>query len=117
MKRVAPEAMTLLQAYTWPGNIRELRNVVERAVILSEDEAITVRDLPADLGEKYDTFADEPGGGDRSLQTIRQRYAEAEKQHIARLLQEFAGHRATVAQVLQISERTLYRKLREYHLV
>jgi DNA-binding NtrC family response regulator len=120
MKRVAPEVMALLQAYPWPGNIRELKNVVERAVILSDGEIITIRDLPGDLRGERDKVEDDAhvlGGEDRSLQALQQRYAEVEKRHIARLLQEYAGHRAMVAQVLQISERTLYRKLREHHLV
>jgi two-component system NtrC family response regulator len=114
-RRISPAAMALLQAYSWPGNVRELRNVLECAVMLSTGEEITVRDLPADLWSKSVRF---PGGAWRtlSLKALKERYRTYEQQHLATLLRKYAGYRAPVARILQISERTLYRKIREYHL-
>jgi DNA-binding NtrC family response regulator len=107
-KTLAPEAVEILKGYGWPGNIRELQNVIDSAVIIAEGQVVMPADLPAvvrgpvpaadlDLGENF------------SLK-------ELEKRYIALLLERFQGHRAKVAKVLQISERNLYRKLREYKL-
>ncbi|RMF93149.1 MAG: sigma-54-dependent Fis family transcriptional regulator [Nitrospinota bacterium] len=114
-KRITPEAMSILQSYSWPGNIRELRNILERAVILSEGDEITARDLPADLrGEP--NFWVKNGIPILSLPQLKERYLEVEKQHIATLLARYGGHRSTVARLLQISERNLYRKIKQYQL-
>lgn len=103
------EALALLRAYDWPGNVRELHNVVERALILSDGDRVTVDDLPSNLRQEKT----------RRIEKIladRPSLAELEKAYITRLLQEFDGHRARVAEILGISERTLYRKLKSLSL-
>ncbi len=102
-KTIEPEAMNALMSYPWPGNIRELQNVIERAIILSEGPAIMVHDLPANLLESP---------ADPVLGTLK----ELEREAIARALSLYGGHRARAARMLGISERNLYRKIKEYDL-
>ena len=107
-KTLAPEALELLRAYAWPGNIRELQNVIESAVIIAEGPVIQAQDLPVAVrGAAQCAGVDL--AEDMSLEELERRY-------ISVLLERFEGHRAKVARVLKISERNLYRKLRAYHL-
>ncbi len=106
-KLVSPGAARVLSAYDWPGNVRQLRHVIERALVLADADAITPADLPAEVRE-----ADTRFGPDRPALTL----AEMERRHIARVLAEVGGHRAHAAQLLGISERNLYRKIHEHGL-
>ena len=108
-KRFTPAALERLARYAWPGNARELLHLVERAVILSPDDEIGVDHLPAEVqrcgpGPALTTSAELP-----TLQ-------ELERCHIERVLGVVTGNRARAAQILGISERTLYRKVKEYGL-
>lgn len=114
-KQLTEQARNKLRAYPWPGNIRELKNVVERAIILSGDAAriapehITLRNedaapysyQAARKGLHLD-FEQEP-----TLEDLERRY-------LGVLLEKFAGHRGKVARTLGISERNVYRLLRKY---
>ncbi len=103
------EAMDVLTTHHWPGNVRELQNVIERAVILVEGRTIEARNLPGTLRVPA-TLPEHTGDGDYpTLEDIERRY-------IATLLREMDGRRARVARVLGISERNLYRKLKDYRL-
>ena len=105
---VSPEAMALLQAHDWPGNVRELQNTIERASLLTKSD----RTVPDDLPENVRAAAPQPreeAGLPRSLR-------EAEGRHIAEVLQGVDGHRASAARILGISERQLYRKLKDHGL-
>nr|WP_310601478.1 sigma-54 dependent transcriptional regulator [Desulfobulbus sp.] len=95
-------AMACILNYNWPGNIRELRNVIERSIILAENGIITERCLPREMVES--AAAD---GTDLTL-------ASVEKQHILRMLDFHGGNRQKTADTLAISRKTLYRKLNEY---
>jgi DNA-binding NtrC family response regulator len=107
--RISPEALPLLKRYQWPGNIRELRNVIERAMILAEGESVEPQHLPGNLQSKTAAHFDFPKGEPPTLE-------QAEKLYIGRLLRENGGNRARVAKILDISERNLYRKIKEYGL-
>jgi len=107
-KSLTPEALEVLKAYPWPGNIRELQNVVESAAIIAEGREIHGRDLPVAV-RGQGPQAELDLSGDLTLEELERRY-------ISILLQRFNGHRAKVARVLGISERNLYRKLRAFHL-
>jgi two-component system response regulator AtoC len=101
------DTLSALQAYSWPGNVRELHNVVERALILADGEGeVRLDDLPVNLRQEGSSTMQE-------LTTQRPSLAELENAYIQRLLVELGGHRARVAEVLGISERTLYRKLKQ----
>ncbi len=104
---IAPEALELLTRYEWPGNVRELKNVIERALILAEGDCIEPEHLPGSLHTRASGLFDFPEGRCPTL-------AEAERLYIQRLLSENAGNRARVAKILGISERNLYRKIKEY---
>lgn len=98
---VRQDALELLVDHSWPGNVRQLENVVERAVILRKAGLVQPSDLPQEMGS---TAA---GDSSRSLD-------ELERQHILQLLEECGGNRSRVARILGISRRTVYRKLRQY---
>lgn len=104
-KKISSEAMELLlNNHDWPGNIRELQNVVHRAVILSEDDQIRPADLPSNFQDSFN-FTDESG------EELIAPLEEIERRYIAFLLKRFNGHRGKVAKILKMSERNLYRKL------
>jgi len=98
---IAPAALARLEAYAWPGNIRELRNVLERAMVLSENGRISEDDLPPEL-----SVASSPGAASRDT------LAETERDHILRILRECGGNKRVAAQRLGISRSTLYERLR-----
>ncbi len=106
---VTDEAMEMLMVYSWPGNIRELQNVIERAIIMSEDEYISPKDLPTNIRRAAHAGENEEA---ESLIPLK----EMEKKYIIQVLQRMDGHRGKAAKALNISERTLYRKLREYSI-
>ncbi len=106
---IAPEVIERLERYDWPGNVRELRNVLERALILAEGDRIEVEDLPGNLQVRFPFIGESQNHGSPTLE-------QAEKLYIARLLKENDGNRAKVARILDISERNLYRKIKQYGL-
>ncbi|MBI4602002.1 MAG: sigma-54-dependent Fis family transcriptional regulator, partial [Planctomycetes bacterium] len=88
----------------WPGNIRELRNVLEQAAILGDGKRIAPSDLPPHIRKL---------GRGRMLFRLKS-LADVEKQHIQRVLEETEGNKAKAASILGISRETLYQKLRQY---
>ncbi|MCF5210205.1 sigma-54 interaction domain-containing protein [Pseudomonas syringae] len=98
--RVDAEAIKLLSLYSYPGNIRELRNILERARLFTDDGVIRVQDLPAEVR----------GQGEAVGVTYRQQDDGLEK--LAHALRVFNGSRSELARELGLSERTLYRRLR-----
>jgi DNA-binding NtrC family response regulator len=111
-KTVTREAMRKLIAYDWPGNVRELKNVVERAIILSRNSR-TIRPQHLTFGacrqEASGLQLDVPGDGEPTLE-------ELELSYLRMLLEKYAGHRATVARIMGISERQVYRLIRKHGL-
>jgi two-component system, NtrC family, response regulator AtoC len=104
---LSTEARRRLETYSWPGNIRELRNTMERAVALSITDIIEADHiLPKTDGPSVST-------GNMETPNIL-RLDEVERHHILRVLNEVGGNRERAAVLLGISARTLYRKLREY---
>jgi len=101
--RLDAAALATLQAYEFPGNVRELRNLLQRAVLTCRDGVIRAADL------HLPTAAVSALAGAQPL-------AEVERAHIRALLDAHAGHRNRVATALGITERTLYRKLKRYDL-
>jgi DNA-binding NtrC family response regulator len=101
--RLDAGALAALQAYEFPGNVRELRNLLQRAVLTCQDGVIHAADLhlPAAAAP---------------VQPGTHALADVERAHIRALLDVHAGHRGRVATALGITERTLYRKLRRYGL-
>jgi DNA-binding NtrC family response regulator len=102
---ITPEALKLLVDYDWPGNIRELENVIERAVILARTESLTPKELP--LWKKELQAPAKREGPLVSLENM-------ERDHIARTLAGTGYHKSKSAEILGISRRTLDRKIAEY---
>jgi DNA-binding NtrC family response regulator len=104
---VAPGALAILRGYAWPGNIRELRNTVERAMILVDGEVIGEEQLPPDMQASLPEAA-----------TLRMPLGipldRVEKEYILASLQKSGGNKARTAEALGISEKTLYNKLNRY---
>ncbi len=105
--RTSPEAMDVLRRYPWPGNARELENVIERALILCDADVILPEHLP--LGVRLPPLPSTDGGTPGARPTL----AEAEQRYIRQVIEECSGHRQRAAKILGISERNLYRKLKE----
>ncbi len=112
-KQVTPEAMRQLINYPWPGNIRELKNVVERALILSgEASGIGLEQLAFSTAFNKKSATPAPHF---SLTFEREpSLEEIEKHYLGLLLEKYQGHRATVAKTLGISERNTYRLIKKY---
>jgi transcriptional regulator of acetoin/glycerol metabolism len=103
---VAPEALALLRAYRWPGNIRELRNVLERASLLADDGVIRPEHLPEMVRGEVPSARPEHAALRHAGST---KLTDAE---LARIAAGFVGMRRDLAAQLGISERTLYRRLK-----
>jgi len=111
-RRLGERALAVLERHDWPGNVRELQHALEAAMVVCDGEEILPRHLPRTLAEAPASApADEAGSA--SLPTLE----EMERAHVARALEAAEGHRARAARLLGISERNLYRKLREYGLL
>ncbi|HEX6625068.1 MAG TPA: sigma-54 dependent transcriptional regulator [Pyrinomonadaceae bacterium] len=126
---VLPEALAALKAYHWPGNVRQLRNTLERAILLSNDALITAADLPPELSNRAPVYTPafapmSPGGPLGSVMNAAGQPAgdvpaplrEVERQQILAALEQTNWHRGKTAEILGISPSTLYRRLRDYNL-
>ena len=107
---VAPDAMKLMMAYPWPGNITELEGCLQRAVTLSSGSILQPADFPAYLEPSAHAFAVEATGALADIVPL----AELEKKTIMNALERLRGDKITTARLLGIGKTTLYRKLREY---
>ena len=109
---ISQEAMNHLQQQEWPGNVRDLENSVERAIVLCEERTLQVQHFLSGpmTGGKSSPAAGSTNIGSSPLVSI----AEMEKRMIIRALEEFEGNRTRAAEALRISIRTLRNKLRDY---
>ncbi|MDP6040539.1 MAG: sigma-54 dependent transcriptional regulator [Candidatus Latescibacteria bacterium] len=108
---LSERALELLMKYNWPGNIRELENYIERAIVICQEDQISEKHLPLDILAN-ETASGRGGGGIEVGTTVR----EMEKQLILKTLEAHDGNRTSAADVLGISARTLRNKLHEYGL-
>jgi two-component system, NtrC family, response regulator HydG len=109
-KSISPKAMAVLMEYNWPGNIRELENVIERAAILCQDNMIE----PGDLSLSH-TPIHHPGTSDRIVGTALP-MKEIERIHIEGVLKSFRGNKTETAKILGISLKTLYTKIQQFQI-
>jgi transcriptional regulator with PAS, ATPase and Fis domain len=119
-----PEALEALRSYSWPGNVRQLKNCIERAVILANDGRITLAELPPEVVRPPLSTAivlppSQPGSIANSATAAAASPAslrEMERQQILAALEQTGWHRGKTAEILGISSSTLYRRLRDYDL-
>lgn len=106
IKLLSPEYIKTLEQNTWKGNIRELRNIIERSVILADEDVLTIDCLPFELQQSN---ISDSATSSLSMMNI-------EKAHIRKVLNYTKGNKAEAARLLEISIATLYRKVEEYKL-
>lgn len=104
---ISPDYLKLLEQNSWKGNIRELRNVIERSVILTDDETLGIETLPLEI--QYPN-TDSP----EFITTLA--LSDIERLHIKKILDYTKGNKAETARILKIGIATLYRKIEEYKL-
>jgi DNA-binding NtrC family response regulator len=108
--RVDKELLDMLMHYDWPGNIRELENVIERAVALADGTHLRTEDLPDSILQ----FKQEDNG--RAARDLRSVVDDSERKHILRIMQETGGNKKLAARILGIDLATLYRKMEKLGL-
>ncbi|MGB3075051.1 MAG: sigma-54 dependent transcriptional regulator, partial [Chitinophagales bacterium] len=106
---VSPEFIRILQQHTFPGNIRELKNIIERSVILSTTDELTTESLPFEFLSSIQIPSN-----NKTLSAFD--LASAEKLHILKVLNHTKGNKTEAARLMNIGLTTLYRKLQEYKL-
>ena len=104
---ITPAFLEALEQQPWKGNIRELRNVIERSLIVCESERLDVADLPLDIQNTHYEQSDDTTPGSFELSAM-------ERRHIARVLEYTKGNKTEAARLLKIGLTTLYRKIEEY---
>jgi two-component system response regulator AtoC len=114
VRAISDRALEVLRGHEWVGNVRELRNVIERAVIVSSDEIIRVEHLPDELRTEELRATEQalPGRPSGALATL----AESEARYIARVLAHTGGAISAAAEILGIHRNTLTRKMKEFGL-
>jgi two-component system response regulator HydG len=120
---IAEPVLRVFREHKWPGNVRELRNAVETMVVLDSDGELGLDDMPIMLRDQAAALADvtlptapEPKSSlDTGYELLGKTLAEVEKDLLLQTLEALGGNRQKAASQLGIGERTLYRKLKEYH--
>ena len=124
--QLTDEVIGKLRAYNWPGNVRQLRNCLERAILLSNEGRITTNELPPEvartngampfLATPLSSGAVPTAAGDSGSLSPSGSLRDVEKQQIISALEQTGWHRGKAAEMLGISPSTLYRRLRDYNL-
>jgi two-component system response regulator HydG len=114
IKGVSAAARRRLLAFDWPGNVRQLRNVIESMVVVDADGVLDLDDLPDELAGSVDVAAAATAGDLGAL--VGNPLAEIERLFIVKTLEKTGGNRECAAEMLGIGQRTLYRKIKEYNL-
>ncbi len=124
--RITEEAARAMEVYRWPGNVRQLKNAIERAQILANDHVITIDDLPSEIYDSHEQAGSESvqlGSGAPANSEERPnhvavpgspRLEDLEKAHIVEILRQQNGNKARTARILGIHRRKLYRLLERY---
>jgi DNA-binding NtrC family response regulator len=108
----SPAAMDRLMRYDWPGNIRELRNLIERLQILHEDGEIDAADLPAEMGILRPAAVAPAAPSDAALVSLQ----EMERRYVERVLGSTGWNKAAAARLLEIDIKTLNKKIRDFSI-
>jgi len=109
-KSFAPEAFEAMVRYPWKGNVRELKNVIERLLIMTEKDVIGVRDLPEQIRGEHRVFLPDPG----AVKTLKDFRDLAEKDFIMAKLEENGWNISLTAREIDTPRSNLYKKLEQY---
>ena len=112
---VAENALRQLTDYNYPGNVRELRNIIERALTLCENNLITYKDLPQEV-VKETREERAPSDEKREELTLEDKKERIERETIERVLKQVNGNKLKAAKFLNISRSTLYAKIEKYRI-
>jgi DNA-binding NtrC family response regulator len=113
IRQVAPKVLDQMLAYHWPGNIRELENILERAIVKSRGDVIENVDLPAPPQRIVDSWY--AGNGNREI-SLKQWLSSSEKDYLRSLLIKYKGSISSTAKEAKMDNKTLYRKMRRHGL-
>ncbi len=121
IKGIDPKAMHALESYSWPGNVRQLRNVIEKMIVLASGSKLTIDDIPIEIIEGDAPCAapeqhGEPPSAASALPQAEESLAATEKTAILKAIEECKGNKTKAAERLGISRRTLHRKLNEWRI-
>ena len=118
-KQMSPEAFELLKGQPWAGNVRELRNIIERLVIMTPGDRIEVHDVPAPLlaGARAASQPSVASGDGPDFPSIAEAREDFERRYIWRKYQECGGNMSRTAEALQLERSHLYRKMKGYSLL
>jgi len=112
---IAPEVLSILLSYDWPGNIRELHNVIERALSLCTGSMITAEHLPENIvGERVELGLKPSDGAIRDDQALHMAVSNAEREQLIEALRRTGGNRTEAAALLNIHRTTLYYRLKKF---
>jgi two-component system nitrogen regulation response regulator NtrX len=106
-KKIAPDALKMLEAHDWPGNIRELRNVIERLVIMTPSDTITSKNLVVSEPTRQDYLA---------YKTLKEARDAFEKDFITKRLEENNWNVSKTAEILQVERSNLHKKIKAYNI-
>jgi len=110
VQSLSKEVMEVFQKYDWPGNLRELNNVIKRLILLSKEEVATLNALPAEMITSMQEPQKSTGSDLKALQETH------EKEMIEKVLQEVRYNKSKAAKLLNIDRKTLYYKIEKYHI-
>jgi len=113
IRQVTPKVLDQMLAYHWPGNIRELENILERAIVKSRGDVIENVDLPAPPQRIVDLWY--AGNGAREI-SLKQWLSNSEKDYLRSLLIKYKGSISSTAKEAKVDNKTLYRKMRRHGL-
>lgn len=124
VKGFSPEVWEIFLAYDWPGNLRELRNIIKRAVLLSSESHVEKEALPADLYESYSSIegtrsTNNSFSGKSDLPSpkdYKSQWVEQEKELIQKVLMDTKFNKSKTARILNMDRKTLYSKMEKYGL-
>lgn len=111
VRELSKEVMDVFQKYDWPGNLRELNNVIKRLVLLSKEEVATLGALPSEMITAMEDQQKPAAGSD--LKALQETH---EKEMIEKVLQEVRYNKSKAAKLLNIDRKTLYYKIEKYHI-
>jgi len=114
-RRFSEKALSQLMEYNYPGNVRELKNIIERALMFSESDVISFKDLPLEVRRDA---RESQLSSDHMEQQLTLGYAKkrTEREKIVQALKQVKGNKLKAAKLLNISRTTLYLKIEEYHI-